>query len=418
MKKILNIIFMMIFASQIFAGGGSVYSRFGLGELYNNYSARRLGLGGLGISVADADFINPINPASWYKFRLTRIETGMDYGGISVDDGSNSSFYSQFVFSGMSMGFPVSQDYGIGAVIGFAPVTNMNYAVARRDSLIYGEPNTTNYSGEGGLAKLFIGSSYKLPFDFVVGASFDYYMGKIDRVTEISFDSNQNFNNATISRIYNFSGVGFTFGMLTSDLSHIFGTEDLQNLRLGFTYSAASNINADSSDVAATSIGSLEIQSGSGEVNLPQKFGIGASFNLFTKYLVTVDYLFQPWKKYSLNGITSSNLRDYYKVSAGVEYRNPNLRAETFWEQLMLRGGLSFEQTQFEINGQGINQFSIYAGCSIPISSGNYNFGNTLDLGFQFGKRGNTENKLLSENIYKFSVTLSLGELWFFRPER
>jgi hypothetical protein len=79
----------------------------------------------------------------------------------------------------------------------------------------------------------------------------------------------------------------------------------------------------------------------------------------------------------------------------------------------MLRVGFSFEQTQYVFNGKGIDQYSLYTGFSLPLD-----FDNTLDVGFQYGKRGTKENNLLSENFYKFSITLSIGELWFIQTER
>jgi hypothetical protein len=45
-------------------------------------------------------------------------------------------------------------------------------------------------------------------------------------------------------------------------------------------------------------------------------------------------------------------------------------------------------------------------------------FDNSIDFGFQFGKRGTKDNGLILENIYKFNVTLSIGELWFVRTDR
>lgn len=101
------------------------------------------------------------------------------------------------------------------------------------------------------------------------------------------------------------------------------------------------------------------------------------------------------------------------KISFGMEYRNPDFRSQSFWEQIMLRLGLSYEQTQYEINGNGVDQYSIYTGFSVPLS-----FDNTLDFGFQYGKRGTTESNLIKENIFKFSVSLSVGELWFLRQDR
>ena len=101
------------------------------------------------------------------------------------------------------------------------------------------------------------------------------------------------------------------------------------------------------------------------------------------------------------------------KVVLGYEFGDPNLRFVTFWEQILWRVGLSYEQTQYEINGEGINEYSIYAGVSFPIG-----IGNTLDFGFRYGMRGTTSSNLVREDLFNAFVSFSFGELWFVRQER
>ena len=75
--KIFNIIvFTGIVFTTIFAGGGSVYSRYGLGDVYLNTSARTLGMGELNIAQADNNYFNSLNPAGWHNVKFTRFETG------------------------------------------------------------------------------------------------------------------------------------------------------------------------------------------------------------------------------------------------------------------------------------------------------------------------------------------------------
>ena len=84
--------------------------------------------------------------------------------------------------------------------------------------------------------------------------------------------------------------------------------------------------------------------------------------------------------------------------------RNPSI----IW-----RAGLSFEQTQYLVNNEGINQYSISGGFSLPVSTAN-----TLDLGLQYAIRGTTDPGLYKENILKLYFTISLGDIWFIREEK
>jgi len=185
----------------------------------------------------------------------------------------------------------------------------------------------------------------------------------------------------------------------------------ISNLRLGAAYSFKSQFEADSGEALTTSLGTGALSSSKSTLQLPMSLGVGMNFIYNNSYLFLLDYYYQPWSDYKFNGRTEANLRNNEKVSAGVEYRNADIHARGFWETLILRGALSYEKTQYQFNGKGVDQYSVYGGVSVPLE-----YENTLDLGFQYSMRGTTENKLLKENIFKFNVSLSLGELWFFRP--
>jgi len=85
----------------------------------------------------------------------------------------------------------------------------------------------------------------------------------------------------------------------------------------------------------------------------------------------------------------------------------------TFWEQMVWRAGLSFEQTQYQINGTGINQYSVGGGFGLPMGSEN-----SLDISIQYSTRGTTESNLLKEDRITLNLGFSLGEVWFIRQEK
>jgi hypothetical protein len=244
-----------------------------------------------------------------------------------------------------------------------------------------------------------------------LGASFDYYLGNLNYYSRINFQ-NTDFTNSEYQTQYKSSGLGGTFGLISNDFSKLLNLSSISNLRLGASYSFRSEFNADSGEVRTTSLGTSTLTSSKSRLQLPMNFGLGLSFVYNNSFQFLLDYFYQPWSQYKFNGKELSGLRDDHKLSAGVEYRNPNANARGFWETLMLRGALSYEKTQYQLNGKGVDQYSVYGGVSLPLE-----YENTLDLGLQYSMRGSTENNLLKENIFKLNVTLSLGELWFFRPQ-
>ncbi len=404
---------LLIIPFEIFASGGSFYSRYGLGDFYYSISARRLAIGELGIALSDYDYLNNLNPASWSKLRLTRVETGVLYHGTDISSATSSVFHSQTIFSGIILGFPIDNDLGIALTGGVVPYSNVNYEILgeEQDSLV--GSYDAHYKGDGGLSKVFLGLSYKLPMDISFGASFEYYTGRIQYSTAIDFSTEASVRDASFITDYSHHGVGFTLGLISNNLSELFGIEKLNDIRIGVTYSNGVKLTTDSTNTSQTIIGDLISSAGTFKTELPYRLGIGLSMKWNDRYNILFDYLFQPMGELSFEGNKTQELRNLNKFSLGFEYRNPESRSQSFWEHIMLRTGLSFEQTQYVVNGNGIDQISFYTGLSLPIG-----YDNTVDLAFQIGKRGTTDNNLLSENIYKFSITFSIGELWFIRSDR
>ncbi|MFH1197341.1 MAG: hypothetical protein V1720_16705 [bacterium] len=413
MKKFFVII-LLIVTSVIQAGGGSVYTRFGLGDLHHSYLAPRFGMGGGGVSLSESNYLSAINPASWYRLNMTRFETGVGFSLTGAADNSNTSDYSQSLFSGFLFGFPIQKDLGISFVCGIVPFSDVKYEVFDNSfNAALGEDIKTTFGGSGSLSKVFFGTSSKLPLDFVIGASFEYYTGKIEYSTSVEFGDDSKYRDLTFSKSKNYGGMGGTFGLISSDLSTLFGWDKLTDFRIGSSLSFTGKFDTDTSEVSETVLGSSTFSSGVAQTEIPYKLSLGTSFFFDKDFLVTIDYTMQPWSEFKYQNVSSNQLRDFTRVSAGVEYKNKNERLNTFWEQVALRGGFSYEQTQYLINGKGIDQMALHLGCSLPMSQTS-----TIDIGFMAGIRGTKENDLLKETFIKTMVSINFGDLWFVRPDR
>jgi hypothetical protein len=392
---------------------GSIYTRYGLGDIQSTYSARRLGMGQLGTSVADEDFIGTLNPAGWNILKMTRFELGLAFNGISVRDDIQKNFYSATRFSGFTMAFPVSTLYGVGVAIGMIPVTNVNYQVTNHaaDSNPFVGNYDINYQGSGGLSKIFIGSSYRLPFDLSIGAEFDYYFGNINYSSSVVF-SGSNDITATFTNTYKSKAIGATFGLISPDI--LKGSSSFfSDLHIGASANLIFSSSVDSLLTASSSVRTDTVNLITMDMKIPYRINVGASVILNKRFLVTVDYVFQPWKEFAVNNISSAYLRTMTLFSMGFEYRAPKELGSSYFHDIIFRGGLSYEQTQYFINNTGINQYSVYGGFSLPLSEGN-----TIDIGLQYYSRGQVANSLIKENGFKLAFGISLGDIWFLRDEK
>jgi hypothetical protein len=413
--KLLSVIIISLITliQTVEAQQGSVYTRYGLGDIQSTYSARRLGMGQLGTSVSDEDFIGTLNPAGWNLLKMTRVEFGMAYNGLYVSDNSQKKFYAATSVTGFTMAFPVSTTYGVGMALGLIPVTSVDYQVINRTvdpNALVGDYDVT-YKGSGGLSKIFVGSSYRLPFGLSIGAEFDYYFGNINYSSSVVF-SGSNGVTADYTKTYKPKALGMTYGLISPDLLKE-SSSFFSDLRIGVSTNLIFGASVDSLLTGASAVRIDTINFSSFDINIPYRINAGASVMLNKRFLVTLDYAFQPWKDFSINNIKSDYLRNMMMLSTGFEYRAPREPGSSFWSRIVFRGGFSYEQTQYFINNTAINQLSVYGGCSLPLS-----LGNSIDIGLQYHFRGEVANSLIKENGLKIAVGISLGDIWFLRDEK
>lgn len=410
-KKIfISILLLTGCTAEIFAQSSSSYTRIGIGEPVYTYSGRRLGMGQLGTSVADIDFINTLNPAGWHRLGRTRIEFGITYNGVFLSDNQSSYFSAETEFTGFTIGIPVSNTLGIGAVAGIIPYTDVSYKVS--DSYQSSVNYDIEYEGRGGISKVFMGASYELPLKLSLGATFDYYFGNLNYYSRVNFEGDANFD-SEYKRTYSPYSIGTTLGLISPDFSDMLGINNIKELKIGVAASLVSEMKTDTLLQSSSLLYSDTLGIGISDMKIPMRISAGLSFVLDKNYLFLFDFLTQNWKDYNLNGKTDASLRNSVKISAGFEYKPNRQPGDSFWEQIILRAGLSYEELPFVVRSTGINEYSVCGGFSLPLT-----FENTLDVGLQYASRGTRDNGLIKEDRFRISVGISLGDIWFIRQEK
>lgn len=410
-----NIILIFILLTSLsYSQSSSPYTRYGIGDLKYSFSARQQGMGQLGVSLLDKSHISTTNPASWTEFNRTRIEFGLAYNGVSISNNSSSYYTAETDIEGFTFGFPVSTEYGIGIAAGLIPYSRISYKATQNyqssDTLI--SDYSINFEGKGGLSKLFIGSSYRLPFDFSIGATLDYYFGNLNYYSTLSFKNDNNYT-AEYNLAYRPTGFGTTVGFISSNLNEILKTEFLSDIRLGGSINYISKLDTDTILTTTSSILVDTIAQSRTKIEIPLRLNLGLSFIFGKNYLVTIDYSSQNFSNFKIAGIKNTQLQDAFKFSTGFEFIPTQQLGMTFWERVNWRVGLSYEQTPYYFKNTGINQYSVYSGVTLPLG-----LDNSIDIAVQYSMRGTTENNLLKENFIKLNLGISFGELWFLSYEK
>lgn len=412
MKLLKSLLIAVLITVPVLADGGSLYTRKGIGDLYFALSARRLALGGGGIALNSTNDISILNPASWFSIKKTRFDAGLFVNNLYLESSSSSVKYSQTNLYGFSFAAPIDTANGIVFAGGLTPYSNVFYEVEYRKTDQYVGDYSASYEGNGGINKLFFGLTAKLPLNFVLGAAFEYYYGEIEYNSSMTIDDDE-FYNGIFTNSNNYQGRGINVGILSPDLSSIFGTDDITNFRIGAAVDYIFSMKRDSSEISGNSDSTYISYSVNQTIDVPTRFSFGAAMKLFKRYQVVADYIYQPFEQYKVDGTKPGIYQNLHRISGGLEYTNPSPKKDSFWDRIALRLGFSYEQSQYKMNGVSLSQYAIHAGFSIPLSSEN-----SIDVAFQYGKRGTTDNSLIKETFYNLDFGISLGELWFQKIER
>jgi len=414
MKIYKIIFFLVVYSAILFSQSSSTYTRYGIGDINYTYSARSLGLGQTGVATLNQGFVEILNPASWASLQLTRIEFSLVLNGVQLSDNSKSALYTDGDFKGFTFAFPISRKLGIGFASGLLPYSRISYNVVQSKTAdeTHISDYTETYEGDGGLSRLFMGASVKTPFDWIFGATLEYYFGKRTYSSTIVFDD-QTFLPAEYELDYRSTGFGTTVGLISENFASLLNSESISNLRLGVSVNLLSDLNTDTSlTINPTNIADT-IFSGNTKMSVPFRITAGLSIQLSNAYSFNLDYTYQPWSQYSLAGVNSLFLRDVNKIGLGFEYAPTRGIGKSTWELIMWRAGVSYEQTQYIIKSTGINQISVFAGLTFPLG-----FADALDLGFEFSQRGTLKTNLIQENFFRINIGISFGEQWFQRVEK
>jgi hypothetical protein len=212
---------------------------------------------------------------------------------------------------------------------------------------------------------------------------------------------------------YRSTGFGTTVGLISQNFASLFNSESISNLRIGVSVNLISDLDTDTSLTINPRTVSDTVFSGKTQMSIPMRITAGLTLQLSNAYSFNLDYIYQPWSEFSVAAVTSSFLRDVHKIGFGFEYKPVLGIGKSSWELIMWRAGVSYEQTQYIINGTGINQFSVFAGLTFPLG-----FGDFFDIGLEFSQRGKLEENLIQENFFRINIGFSFGELWFQRVEK
>lgn len=390
----------------------SPYSRFGMGDLNSQFSSVFNSLGGGGYAINDSKIINPFSPASYTSFQSNSFlfSTGINNETIDIQSLTDNQTVNNLSLSHILFGFPLTKK--IGSSFGIIPFSSIGYSMQNRDD-IFGADML--YDGDGGISKVYFGSSLELHQNLSLGANASYLFGGLNRRKRLVFDDETIFNSRSNSLI-NIKGIYYEFGAVFSKKI------DDNNSQISISLNTSNNTNVDAKRtnlvetfeysgtneiVKDTFVNSVE----KGSMILPKYTNLGLAYSL-DKWLFVFDYSTQNWSDYELFE-ESDSLTNSQRISGGLQYTPDISSVNQFYKRCHYRVGLALNTTPLQINNTQLEDKSISFGIGIPIKKNK----STYDISLILGQRGTTSNNLLKENYVKIGLSMSFEGIWFVKQK-
>jgi len=415
MLKNILILFVALISLNAVAqeGTASPYSFYGIGELNFRGTAENKSMGGIS-TYTDSIHMNLLNPASLGKLKLTTFTIGgnLTFTSLKTSDASEKSATTTFDY--LAIGLPMGK---LGMSFGLLPYSSVGYKTGFTNYLT-AVKDEKRHEGSGGINKAFVAAGYSVTDNLSIGIDVNFNFGKIRneaiQITDLQYDT-QEINESKLSGIA--VNLGATYNKML--------TENLQ-LTTGLTYSPEANLSSENSRQTSTIVfntNGIAIPRDTREddlaamglkntkFKLPSKLTIGAGLGQPKKWFAGVDFTSLSTGK--LNNPTFNNTDTKYQNAAKIAFGGfyiPKYNSLTsYLSRVVYRAGARFENTGIIVQNEDINEFGISFGVGLPVGR---KFSN-INIGFEYGSRGTTNNNLVKENFVNLNLSLSLNDRWF-----
>ena len=398
------------------ANYSSPYSRYGIGDLTHTSHPAQMSMGGLSAAVRNANLINYRNPASYTAYdSMSFVFDGGARQRISNWETLTNSQQTEFSSLGyLTMGFPVTK--WLKVTTGLIPVSDVGYQV--NDQRVINDIGRVEriYEGDGGLNEFFIGGGIHISERLSLGVNASYVWGDIDLSRLTSFPDSLYYWTAKVSKNRHISDVKFSYG-----LQYIQPINEDWRAIAGLTYSNNAGLRATEEHISTQILRSPNgIESvndtishnpnNEGTISLPASYGGGVMFEKNDRLKFGLDYRFENWQDFEAFG-TSDSLQNSNYIAVGAEYLPEHNVLSSYFRKIKYRMGLHYSDTYLQLNNTQLTEVGIAFGVGLPVQSS----GSSINLGVEVGRRGTTDNALVKENYFKFTLGISIFERWFIK---
>lgn len=386
----------------------SLYSGFGLGEIASPGFGQNFALGGATTAVANAQHLNPANPASYSSLinQSVIFDVGIssDFSKYSTSTSSISKQLSNFEY--LALGF--SPNLWWSGSFGFKPITKIGFELTDTQVTSLLDTIQSVYKKFGGLNKLYIGNSFRFAKYFQVGFNFNYVIGNIDELNHSEFQQGSFLSILEKEETQRIEDYTLDFGVLAN-----LPLPGKNSLTVGATYTPEKNLNAQSYlftrkffTSTITVLDTLQNDTSKHQnVIFPETLGLGVALSLQNKFFWTADYQMQQWAKANFE-----NTRNSSQIATGIEF-TPDFTSIRYFKQIRYRAGFRYNKSHVLLNGVGIDEQALTLGLGFPLKAS----GMIANVGVELGQRGTLDNLLIKQEYIKLHISFTMHDRWFIK---
>jgi hypothetical protein len=311
------------------------------------------------------------------------------------------------------MAFRVNKFWAMS--LGLSPLSTVGYDIYTEDSVTvnnYQSNFVNNYSGEGGITKIYFGNSFAYK-GISMGVNASYLFGPVIKNTESILLADDYTSTLIVNENIKVNDFKLKYGIQYNDsifkkYQFIVGASletksDLNANLIRFTtekISLSNNVNFTDTLINDTLI--------KGKIGLPLQYSAGLTF-LTPKMIFSVDYKAAHWEDVKFFDDTTGYFVNSSEIAFGGEYTH-DYASKQYLKTINFRAGAHFSKTNLLLKDQHIKDYAVTFGAGFPTSTGT-----KINIAFEIGKKGTIESNLIMENYYLMHLNFNMTDNWFVR---
>lgn len=402
----------------------SPYSFFGIGQEFSPKTVENASMGGIGVAITQLNHLNFSNPAAYADLRYTTYSLGGETSFLSLKETNASQSGNSTSLRYVALGFPIGKKAGFSA--GLQPLSSVGYALLNQKTDADGNiTQITRFTGDGGTNRLYGSFGIKVLKGLNLGLEAGFIFGTIT--------NNVATQRAGVSlATKNEEKINIRGGQFKVGAQYKTEFKDKLQLNTGISIQLENSLGTSGTErLYSLSYGNNGVEiprdilvnkSFKGNFKQPAKTILGAGLGKENKWYAGINYEFQGafnnQDYITASAENSYKYEDSNRISLGGFYTPKINSISSYWNRVTYRAGLRVEKTGLLVDGTGtgnnftsINDFGINVGLGLPLPKQI----STLNLGFEYGQKGTTNNNLIKENYFNVRLSLSLNSLFWFK---